>query len=267
MARSIDLTVVKLGGSVITIKQKPQNVNLPNVKRLAREIKQADIRSLILIHGGGSYGHPIAEEYGIIEGYRYPEQLIGFSKTRQAMMTLTKFIIDVLVQNNIAAVSMQPSAFILTKKGRISAVNSSLIERMLKINLVPLLYGDAVLDESQGFSILSGDQLAVNLAINLKASQIIMGIDVDGLYTEDPKVNPDAILIEKIRLNELKHSLNKISRALTTDVTKGMLGKILELIPAVEAGILVKIINAKSPNRLYKALRNEKVKGTEIKQR
>lgn len=267
MARPIAPTVVKLGGSVITVKEKPQTPNLPVIERLAREIKQADIRSLIIIHGGGSYGHPAAKEYRIAEGYKGPEQLIGFSKTRQAMMALNKFIVDALVQNNIAAVSVQPSAFILTKKGRISEFNPSLIEGMLKINLVPLLYGDAVLDEALGFSILSGDQLAVNLAINLKAKQIIIGVDVDGLYTEDPKLNPDAILIEGIKLNELRHSMKKISRARTTDVTRGMLGKILELIPAVEAGIKVKIINAKRANRLYKALRNEKVKGTEIKQR
>ena len=138
---------------------------------------------------------------------------------------------------------------------------------MLKINLIPVLYGDAVLDETLGFSILSGDQLVSKLAISFKTNQIIIGVDVDGLYTEDPKKNPDATLIDKITLNELKHSISKISNSRTTDVTKGMLGKILELIPAVELGIKVKIINAMRLNRLYKALRNEKVKGTDIQKR
>ena len=58
--------------------------------------------------------------------------------------------------------------------------------------------------------------------------------------------------------------MEKISIARTTDVTRGMLGKIIELIPAVESGVKVIIINAKRVNRLYKALKNEKVKGTEI---
>jgi isopentenyl phosphate kinase len=43
-----------------------------------------------------------------------------------------------------------------------------------------------------------------------------------------------------------------------------MLGKIIELIPVVKSGIKVKIINAKKVNRLYKALKNEQVIGTEI---
>jgi len=204
---------------------------------------QADIGSLIIIHGAGSYGHPIANEYELINGYKRSEQLIGFSKTRQAMMSLNKFIVDAFIQNNITAISVQPSAFVLTKKGRITEFDPILIERMLRMNLVPLLYGDAVLDEALGFSILSGDQLTANLAINLEAKQIIIGVDVDGLYTEDPKINPDAILIEETTLNELRHSIKRISRARTTDVTKGMLGKIQELIPAVRVLITPNLNN------------------------
>lgn len=267
MAETIAPKVVKFGGSVVTVKEKPRTPDLPVIGRLAGEIKKAEIDSLIIIHGGGSYGHPYAEEYGITEGYKSQGQLIGFSKTRQAMMALNKIVVDALVRSNIAAVSVQPSAFIHTKKGRISEFNPSLIKGMLELKLVPLLYGDAVLDEAIGFSILSGDQLTAKLAVELKAEQIIFGVDVDGLYTEDPKLNPDASLIEEIKLNELRQSIKRIGRAGTTDVTRGMFGKILEIIPAVEAGIRVKIINAKKANRLYKALRNEKVKGTEIEQR
>ena len=265
MARTVIPTIVKLGGSVITLKKQPYTPNLSVIKRLSREIKQADRKSLIIIHGGGSYGHPLAREYNIMEGIKDQRQLIGFSKTRQAMMVLNKMIVDSLIQQNVPTVSVQPSAFILTNQGRISEINISIIERMLRINLIPLLYGDAVLDETLGFSILSGDQIVSNLAIKFKVNQIIFCVDVDGLFNEDPKKNPNANLIEEIKLDELKNSINSVGKARTTDVTGGMFGKIVELIPAVESGIKVKIINAKKVNRLYKALKNEKVKGTEIK--
>jgi isopentenyl phosphate kinase len=255
MVRTITPTIIKLGGSVITIKEKPYTANLSVIKRLTREIKQADRRP----------GHPLAKEYNIMEGIKDQRQLIGFSKTRQAMIVLNKIIVDHLIQQNIPTISVQPSAFILTNQGRISKNNVSLIKRMLRINLIPLLYGDAVLDEKLGFSILSGDQIASNLAIKFKVKQIIIGVDVDGLFNDDPKKNPNAKLIEEIKLDALKDILNNISRARSTDVTGGMFGKIVELIPALEFGIKVKIINAKKVNRLYKALKNEKVKGTEIK--
>jgi isopentenyl phosphate kinase len=43
-----------------------------------------------------------------------------------------------------------------------------------------------------------------------------------------------------------------------------MLGKVTELIPAVEQGIPVAIVNAAKPNRVYRALIGEKVEGTII---
>ena len=56
----------------------------------------------------------------------------------------------------------------------------------------------------------------------------------------------------------------KIGEARVTDVTGGMLGKVLELMPAVEKGIQVIIVNAAKPSNVYKALKNERVVGTVI---
>ena len=264
MGGKITPTIVKLGGSVLTRKEKPYTPNLAIIKRIVKEIKRTNSQPLIIIHGGGSFGHPPASEYQIVEGLKDHIQLIGFSKTRQAMMTLNKIIVDSFIQQNMPIISVQPSAFILTNQGRISEVDTSLIKRMLKLTFIPLLYGDAVLDEQKGFSILSGDQIAAYLAIKFKVKQIIICVDVDGLFSEDPKKNPNATLLHEIKLDVLMKSLNNISRARTTDVTRGMLGKIIEMIPAVESGIKVKIINAKKVNRLYKALKNEQVMSTEI---
>jgi isopentenyl phosphate kinase len=43
-----------------------------------------------------------------------------------------------------------------------------------------------------------------------------------------------------------------------------MFGKICELLPALEQGIPVTIVNAGKQNNVYKALRKEKVDGTRI---
>ncbi len=44
------------------------------------------------------------------------------------------------------------------------------------------MYGDAVLDQKLGFTILSGDQLVAYLAIKYNASKIVIGTDTDGLF-------------------------------------------------------------------------------------
>ena len=256
--------VLKLGGSVITEKNKVATANLDAIERLAGEIAQSKVTNLILVHGGGSFGHPIAKKYNLSEGYTTPSQVIGFSETHLAMTQLNSLVIEALIKHNVNAVVVQPSSCVVTKAGRIQRMELTPINRMLKMGLVPVLYGDAVLDLENGFSILSGDQLVSSLAINFDASKIIIGGDVDGIYTADPKSNPSANLISCVTLEELKSKKYEIEGSKATDVTGGMLGKIHELVPAISQSIPALLVNASKPWRVYKALNGEEVIGTII---
>ena len=256
--------ILKLGGSVITIKNESFTLNKRAITRLTKEIKRADVNSLVIVHGGGSFGHPVAKQYKIDEGYKDSSQIIGFAKTHQAMTTLNKHVIDSLINQNIPAVEIQPSSIIITKSGRIHIMEERPLTKLLELGFTPVLYGDAVLDSSIEFAILSGDQLVSQLAIRLNVDRIIIGVDVDGLYTTDPKTNPSAQLIQHITLQQLKKLQNKIEKTNVTDVTGGMLGKILELIPALEHGVNVRIVNALKPDNVYRALEGEEVVGTFI---
>jgi len=256
--------VLKLGGSVITQKEKPMTPNLDAIKRLAKEIADADVERLIIVHGGGSFGHPLAKQYNIKEGYEEPSQIEGFSKTHQAMLELNNLVVDALIRNNIPVFSVPPSSCIVTKAGRIQIFYDSILTRLLNTGFVPVLFGDAVLDNNTGFTILSGDQLIAVLATKFNAEKIIIGADVDGLYTADPKTNSSAQLVPHITLRKLKALLHNIEEAKVTDVTGGMLGKILELIPAIDVGIQAVIVNAAKEDNVYKALKGERVVGTLI---
>ena len=255
-------TVLKLGGSVITDKEKPLTPDLKAIERLADEIARAELSSLILVHGGGSFGHPFAKRYNIAEGYVDPSQILGFSQTHLAMTLLNSWVMEALISHNIPAVEVHPSACTVTKAGRIANMELEPLKKMLKLGFVPVLYGDAVVDSEQGFAILSGDQLVSSLAITLDAERIIMGADVDGLYTADPKADSSAQLISHLTLEELKSLKHKIEGSKATDVTGGMLGKMHEVEHAIEHDIETVIVNATKPLRVYKALKGEKVVGT-----
>jgi len=260
---SVKPTVLKLGGSVITNKEKTLTPNLPAIERLTKEISRANVSPLVLVHGGGSFGHPLAKRYAIKEGYKNDvTQTLGFCETHQAMVTLNKLIVDTLIRHNIPAVAVSPSSCVVTKSGRIHAMMEEPLKRLLQTGFVPVLYGDAVVDSDLGFTILSGDQLTAYLAVRLNASRIIMGIDLDGLYTTDPKVDPSARLIKRVTLEELKEMIEQIEESRVTDVTGGMLGKIVELMPVAERGIPSFIVNAAKPKNVYMALKCEKVVGT-----
>lgn len=260
-----NLMVLKLGGSVITEKERNKTPNVDSIRRLAREIADANVKRLMIVHGGGSYGHPLAKQYKIIEGYRETSQIEGLSKTHQAMLELNKLVVEALICHNIAAFSVAPSSCVVTKAGRIETFFDDALQILLNAGFVPVLFGDTVLDTEIGFTVLSGDQLVVALAARFNASRLVFGVDVDGLCTADPKTDASAQLIPHATFEELKNTLHKIRGSDTTDVTGGMAGKILELTNIANADIQAIIVNATREGNIYRALRGEKVIGTSIR--
>jgi len=257
-------TILKIGGSVITDKGKELEVQMQAINRLAEEIQEANVQNLIIVHGGGSFGHPLARRHAITEGFKEETQRIGFSETHHVMTVLNGLFMDALIWRNVPAVSITPSSCIITKNGRIQCFEDAPLKMLLKMGFLPVLYGDAVLDTKLGFAILSGDQLVSVLATRFNAERIIIGVDVDGLYDVDPKVKKTAKKFTHLTLEELKELQSKLGESTAWDVTGGMFGKIVELLPAIEQGIPVTIVNAAKPNYIYKALKGKKVKSTLI---
>jgi isopentenyl phosphate kinase len=256
--------ILKIGGSVVTDKDGELAAKTEVINRIAEEIKRADIDNLILVHGGGSFGHPTAKKYGIKEGLKDPAQKVGFSETHHVMTVLNGLFMDALVWHEIPSLSVTPSSVIVTENGRIKTFCETIICRCMEMGFVPVLYGDAVLDEKLGFTILSGDQIVAYLATKYNAEKIIVGVDTDGLYEADPKVDKTARPYLKLNIEQLKKVQAKLTGAQTTDVTGGMAGKIGELIPAVEHGVNVQIINATRNLRVLRSLTGEKIEGTII---
>ncbi|MEM2028413.1 MAG: isopentenyl phosphate kinase, partial [Candidatus Bathyarchaeia archaeon] len=193
-----------------------------------------------------------------------PIQMIGFSKTHNAMISLNTLIVKALLENGLPAFSLAPSSFIVTRGGRVYSFYRDALENAIKLGFIPVLYGDAVFDYDVGFTILSGDQIASRLAIEFNAERIIVGVDVDGLYTADPKMNRDAQLITEIDVDDLKNLVGRVGGSTYIDVTGGMMGKISELMAPVSMGVEALIINALKPNNVYRALKGEEVIGTRI---
>jgi isopentenyl phosphate kinase len=257
--------ILKIGGSAITDKMGQLAAKTEIINRLAEEIKRADLDNLIVVHGGGSFGHPTAEKYGIKEGYKEdPTQKLGFAETHHVMTVLNGLVMDAMIWHEIPAISIAPSCCIMTENGRVKFFDATILESMKKLAFTPVMYGDTVLDEKLGFTILSGDEIVAYLAMKYNASKIVVGTDTDGLFDSDPKTNPDAKPYKRLTLAELKEIQPKLGKAVGKDVTGGMAGKIAALIPAIEQGIHVTITGATKGLSIYRALTDQSVLGTEI---
>ena len=258
------VTVMKIGGSVITDKNTELAPRTQAIDRLADETQRANVKGLIIVHGGGSFGHPAAQRNAVKEGLKNSNQIMGFAETHHFMTVLNGLVMDSLITHNIPAVSVTPSSCVVTEDGRIKNFEDTPMKMLLNMGFTPVLFGDAVPDVKLGFTVLSGDQLTSALARKFDAQHVIMGVDVDGLFDSDPKTQPTAKMFSHLSLSELRDVQRIAGKSTACDVTGGMLGKIRELLPALEQGIRVNIVNAAKPGRIYGALKGESVVGTVI---
>jgi isopentenyl phosphate kinase len=258
-------TVLKIGGSVITDKNGELAAKTNEINRIAEEIQKAHTQDLIVVHGGGSFGHPYAQRYGLKEGFKEESQKVGFSETHHVMTVLNGLVMDAFVWLGVQAISISPSSCLITENGRIKDFVDVPLKRYLRMGFMPVLYGDAVLDTKLGFTILSGDQLISYLASKFHAKRIIVGVDVDGIFESDPKADSSSRLLKSLTVQDLKKLQAELGKPTSSDVTGGMLGKITELVPAVEQGIHVTVVNATKPNHVYRALKGDPVEGTIIR--
>jgi len=253
-----ELTILKLGGSVTTRKDKAASLNRPVVEAIAKELAKISSK-LLLIHGAGSFGHPIAKQYAIHQGYRERGQLRGVTETKRSMLHLTMMITELLAKHHVPVVPFLSSSCMVAKSGRLSSVDIEPFRLMLDLGLVPLCSGDVVADLEMGFSIVSGDQMAVYLAERLNATRVIFGCDVDGVFDSDPKKNPRAKLIRVLTPGTLNRQTEFLGESAATDVTKGMLGKIMESARLVSRGKEVVIMNLRTPRNLTRLLQGKDV--------
>ncbi len=267
------MILLKLGGSLLTDKAKPFSIRSAVLQRVASEISCAK-EPLVIVHGGGSFGHPLAKKYGLQEGLKDEKQLRGVALTREAMGKLNQLAVEALIKKGVNAVSLQTSAVAVCEDKRIKNFRTEALKKFLALGFVPVLYGDVVCDQKLGFCILSGDQIILHLAQELKPEKIILASDVDGVFEQDPKKFRNARLIEEINENNYDEVLDKIRTVGSTkggigivgsDVTGSIKGKLIELLRLASLGYESQIINALVPRRLKKALLGLEVKGTKIR--
>jgi isopentenyl phosphate kinase len=156
-----------------------------------------------VLHGAGSFGHFQAREHAVSKGVAHPSfSWRGFALTRASVSTLNGHVVDALLSAGVVAVGVHPFPTFETRgKGHVppSSLKAGLarVRAVLQSGLMPVLHGDAVLDELHGCSILSGDTLMVLLATDLRPRLAVFLTDVAGVYDRPPQL-PGAQLLTKI---------------------------------------------------------------------
>jgi isopentenyl phosphate kinase len=253
-----ELVFLKLGGSLITDKGSEATARESVIGRAAREIKEAleanpELR-LLIGHGSGSFGHFVAQRYGLLEAG--PPNWRGYAETGAAAARLNRLVTDVFLAEGVPIVSIQPSASAHCYDGELISMATEPIERMLRHGLVPLVYGDVALDEMRGCTIISTEQVFAYLADHLEPARIVLAGEVEGVFTADPLRDESTQLIPEISRQNFHQVEHLLAGSHGVDVTGGMLTKVRIMHALVQdhPELQVQLISGRRPSTIRRVL-------------
>ncbi len=242
------MILIKLGGSIITNKEKPLSPRKKTIENIAKYLKKVN-ESIIIVHGGGSFGHYWSVKYDMhTKPMKY--NAYGVSVVKNSMIELNKIILDAFLKNKLNPYCLPPTDFMSGNKPIIKKIKE--IEKIANSGLIPITFGDALWYGQKKTYILSGDKIMTYISKILKPRLVVFALNEEGLYQD---------LKSKKLIRELKGE-NPIISKNNMDVTGGMTRKVQEATKISKMGINVFFVNGNKPERIVKAVKNRKFEGT-----
>lgn len=264
---------LKLGGSLITDKDKPYTPRLDKLADLALEIKTAlDLNPelvLILGHGSGSFGHTAAKKYGTRDGVKpsplppLPQQgegdyWHGFAEVRFQAAELNRYVMESLFNAGVPAIPFSPSASMVSTNRVVTSHNGLAIRKALEAHLLPVVHGDVAFDEALGGTILSTEDVFAFLAEQFPPTRILLAGIEAGVWADFPA---RTMLVKQIQLSDYEKMRAGIGGSASPDVTGGMKAKVEEMFGLIQKnkGLTTQIFSAEENGFLTRALNGENV--------
>ena len=243
------MSVVKLGGGVITVKSSPETVDYESLGKAV--VQLAEYRRsgglLALVHGGGSFGHVavarILREKGFLSA-------LDSSIVQESMLKLAMAVVRTLREHGLNPSLHPPHSICLTPDPKECDV--SVIARDLRLGLTPVTFGDIIPVEGGEAKVVSGDDLAAEIASRLKADCLVYVIREPGVLEPGGHVIPLLTSIDQLSI---------LASTRWDDVTGGIRRKVEVALGASRSVERVIITNTEN---LLKALRGDPV-GTRVK--
>ncbi len=254
MGKIDQLVLIKLGGSVITHKNEPLSADLRNIRtistQLSRAIEADKSLRLLLIHGGGSFGHYYAKKFGLNTRIKKSASPEGLARTAAAMVQLHSILLEELDNAGVYCSTVLPiELFSMIKEPiELSASGRERVDSIYRNGLIPITFGFVNLEGQRSY-IISGDTVALALAGALPVAKTIFVMDVDGVYNSEELSGPIIKRLSRKNL-EVGSSVQKF------DVTGGIKSKIAVGFEIADRNSDVYFVNGTKPSRILDVLQD-----------
>lgn len=246
--------VIKLGSSSLTHKYTGY-LNLNKVEKLVRvlcDLRNQGMEVVLVSSGAGAVGR---KTMGYMERPKEVpvKQALAAIGQAKLMMTYQKFFSE---YNQVIAQVLMTKDTMLNDQSRRNARNT--FDELLKMGVIPVVNeNDTVATHEIEFG--DNDRLSAIVSAVIGADLLIILSDIDGLYEDDPKSNPDAKFIHEV--DEITEALESMGKATSSSNvgTGGMASKILAAKMANDAGLDMVVANGADVENIYRILDGEMV--------
>lgn len=244
--------VVKIGSSSLTDENGRINVDM--IRSAANQIAEArQLGHEVVLVTSGSIAAGVA---GLSLGAR-PSDIL----TLQALSAVGQPLLMAAYREefarhsiNVAQVLISPSDFV-DRQQYLHA--RSTLERLLELNCVPIVNeNDTLANDEIRYG--DNDHLSALLSHLLSADMLVLLTDTEGLYTADPRRDPDATIISVVAADDPLLSVTT-SGAGTERGSGGMASKLAAARIASWSGVTAVIASARRNDAVLSALRDENI--------
>ncbi|MDR0957211.1 MAG: hypothetical protein LBM09_01385 [Candidatus Nomurabacteria bacterium] len=253
------LVFIKIGGSLLTDKSVPYQLNSDFIAKLGKLLprKLPKDTDFIIGTGGGSFGHYEATRYKLNKPIKTSRQILGAAVTHLSVQKLQQIVAQKFLDAGKPIFTMSPSSFCEVKNGKIIA-RTEIIESAFKNGFIPLVHGDGAFDDQKKVRIISTESvgLAILQSLKKKYSQMtaIFLTNVDGIIKDGEVMSS----INRAEFCDFKAVASK-----SFDVTNGIYEKIEMGLQSTNLGIKTIIANGNTGDVVKKILRGDKI-GTKL---
>lgn len=251
--------VIKIGSSSLTHSQTG-DMDYIRMEKLVREI--SDIanqgKEVILVTSGAIAAGKNAVNLKDIRVDSKEKSLAlkqACSAVGQArlMMTYQRLFAE---YNHVAAQILMTKNTIVDDLNRFNAHNT--FSELLKLGAIPVVNENDTVSTYE-IEIGDNDTLSAIVAALIEADLLILLSDIDGLYTDDPRKNPDAKFIEQVdQLTDEYLSMGKASTGSNVG-TGGMNTKLIAAQIATKSNVDMIIANSSDIGVMHRILDGENV--------
>ena len=198
-----DILVQKFGGTSVGSEER--------IAAVAKIIKEASVTNSIVVVVSAMSGETnrlieLAKSFGDNPSKREFDALISTGeKVSAALLAMALHQIGVDAKSYTASqIAMKTTDSY--SKARILEVNSVKIQDALDNGIIPIITGFQGITESGDVTTLGrggSDTTAVAIAAQMKAKRCDIYTDVEGIYTTDPRVVPEAKKLDSITMEEM----------------------------------------------------------------